>query len=271
MLNSDAKQSTLYLAADDMMQIHLSVQKIRDLNKDEFSFAIRTFCYVEQDEEFAQNLLFKLILGISKQGQGMTLAVDLVNIPNIFPLQLKNIIEHIQKSPMLLESLYNQLSYIQKSDDYEKSLQAQRAKEFLLDNLSKGITSFSTNRQATEMIWLTNQNHNISNISPFLLDEKGGHIQFTVQIGFKHSYMMQCYEVDCMMHMFNESEKLGYYFELYLDQENYHHQLMYEKLPDQFMDNQAFLQQILTQMKKRNEEQYDEYLHDLIEKFTASI
>ena len=82
---------------------------------------------------------------------------------------------------------------------------------------------------------------------------------------------MQCYEVDCMMHMFNEDEKLGYYFELYLDQENYHHQLLYETLPDQFMDNKTFLNQVLEEMKKRNEEQYDDYLQDLIEKFTASI
>lgn len=271
MLNSDAKQATLYLAVDDMMQIHLSVKKIRDLNKNEFSFAVRTFCYVEQDVEFAQNVLFKLIIGINKQGQGMTIAVDLVNMPTVFPLQLKNIIEHIQKSPALLGSLYNQLSYLQASDEDETRIQAQLAKAFLLDNHTTGITSFTTNRQATEMAWLTNQDQPISNISPFLLDEKGGHIQFTVQIGFKHPYLMQCYEVDCMMHMFNEGDKLGYYFELYLDQENFHHQLMYEKLPDQFMDNKAFLQQILTQMKKRNEEQYDDYLHDLIEKFTASI
>ena len=121
------------------------------------------------------------------------------------------------------------------------------------------------------MLWLTNQQQIIANISPFKLDEKGGHINFTVKIGFKNSHLLQCYEVECMMHMFNEGEKLGYYFELYLDQDNYHHQLMYEKLPDQFMDNKAFLEQILAQMKKSNEEHYDEYLQVLIEKFIASI
>lgn len=73
------------------------------------------------------------------------------------------------------------------------------------------------------------------------------------------------------MHLFNEGDKLGYYFELYLDQEDYHHQLLYEEMPDQFMRNKAFLRQILEQMKKCNTVHYDEYLQELIEKFTASI
>ena len=271
MLNSDVKQSNLYLAADESMQIHLSVKKIRDLNKDELSFAVRTFCFLEQEEGFAKSTLLKLILGIHKQGDGMTLAVDLVDLPSIFPLQLKNIIEHLQKSPVLLQQITQQLSHIQASDSRENVEQAARAKEFFISHTQQGITSFTTNRQATEMVWLTNQQQFIANISPFKLDEKGGHINFTVKIGFKNGHLLQCYEVECMMHMFNEGEKLGYYFELYLDQDNYHHQLMYEKLPDQFMDNKAFLEQILAQMKKRNEEHYDEYLQVLIEKFIASI
>ena len=68
-----------------------------------------------------------------------------------------------------------------------------------------------------------------------------------------------------------QNEKLGYYFELYLDQENYHHQLLYAAMPDHFMENKEFLQQILDQMIKSNEVHYNEYLQDLIEKFTASI
>ncbi|MGN7478013.1 cysteine methyltransferase [Solibacillus silvestris] len=271
MHNSETKQTMLYLASDELMQTHLSCKKINDSNKDEFTFSIRAFCYVEKNDFYAKSVPLKLILGLNKQGVGMTLAVDLVNIPNVFPMQLKKIIEHLQKSPALLQAVCQQLDKIATSESIEEAIQAKLAKHFLMENAAKGITSFTTNRQANQLYWLTHQNQIISKISPFKIDSEGGHIAFTVQIGFKHDFIMQCYEVECMMHLFNEEDKLGYYFELYLDQENYHHQLLYETLPDQFMDNKAFLNQVLDEMKKRNEEHYDDYLQDLIEKFTASI
>lgn len=271
MLNSESKQTMLYLASDELMQTHLSCKKIRDTNKDDFIFAIRAFCYIKKDEQFAKSVVLKLLLSLNKNGLGMTLAVDLANIPNVSPVQLKNIIEHLHKSPAFLQVVCRQLDAITASDNFEEATQAKRAKQFFIENAPKGITSFTTNRQANQLFWLTHNNEIISNISPFYMDEKGGHIDFNVRIGFKHDFIMQCYEVECMMHLFNEGDILGYYFELYLDQENYHHQLLYEILPDQFMENKAFLTLILEQMKKRNEEQFDEYLQDLIEKFAASI
>lgn len=271
MHKSENKHTTLYLAADEQMQIHLSCKKIKDLNNEEFSFAIHAFCYYEQQDEMAKGILLKLILGINKEGQGLTIALELANMPNIFPLQLKNIIEHIQKSPTFLQVVAKQLDILAATADYDISVQAKRAKQFLIDNASKGITAYSTNRQANQFVWLYQNDQLISNISPFTIDEKGGHIAFSVRLGFKHEFIMQCYEVECIMHMFNEGEKLGYYFELYLDQDNYHHQLLYTAMPDHFMENKAFLQQILEQMIKSNEEHYSDYLQDLIEKFSASI
>ncbi|AWE08382.1 cysteine methyltransferase [Lysinibacillus sp. 2017] len=271
MHNLDNKQTTLYLAADEQMQTHLTCKKLKDTNKEEFTFAIYAFCYFEQSEGMAKSVLLKLILGLNKTGLGMTLALELANIPNIFPMQVKQIVEHIQKSPSFLQVVTKQLNVLAATSDYDTSAQAKRAKQFFIENAPKGITAFSTNRQADQLIWLYQNEQLISNISPFTIDEKGGHISFSVRIGFKHSFIMQCYEVECMMHLFNEDEKIGYFFELYLDQENYHHQLLYNAMPDHFMENKAFLNQILQLMIKRNDEQYDEYLQDLIEKFTASI
>ena len=271
MHNSETKQTMLFLASDELMQTHLTCKKISDSNKDEFTFSIRAFCYIEKNESYAKNVPLKLTLGLNKKGLGMSLAIDLANIPNVFPMQLKKIIEHIQKSPTLLQSVCQHLDKIAVSSSIEEAVQAKLAKHFLIENAPQGITSYTTNRQANQLYWLMDQNQIISSISPFKIDGEGGHIAFTVQIGFKHEFIMQCYEVECMMHLFNEEDKLGYYFELYLDQENYHHQLLYDTLPDQFMDNKVFLNQVLEEMKKRNEEQYNDYLQDLIEKFTSSI
>ena len=269
--NSETKQTMLYLASDELMQTHLSCKKVSNSNKDEFTFMIRVFCYVEEKDSYAKSVPLNLVLGLNKQGVGMSLAIELVNIPNVFPMQLKKIIEHLQKSPALLQSVCQQLDQIGSSTTIEEAIQAKLAKHFFIENAPKGITSYTTNRQANQLYWLMHQDQIISKMSPFKIDDEGGHISFTVQIGFKHDFIMQCYEVECMMHMFNEEDKLGYYFELYLDQDNYHHQLLYDTLPDQFMDNKVFLNQILAEMKKCNEEQYNEYLQDLIEKFTTSI
>lgn len=271
MQNSDSNHTTLYLAADEMMQIHLLCNRMKASHKDEFTFAVRTFCYMETDNIYAKNVLLKLFVTLHKEGLGMSLAVDLSNVQNVFPIQLKGIIEQIQKSPALLQAICQQLDQIAAANNIEEAAQAKQAKQFFIENAPKGITSFTTSRHADKMYWLTNQNHIISNLGPFKMDDKGGHIAFSVHIGFQHEFMMQCYEVECMMHLFNDEDKLGYFFELYLDQENFHHQLMYDTLPDQFMDNKEFLKQILAQMQKRNEEQYDDNLQDLIEKFTASI
>lgn len=272
MHHSGNKQTVLYLASDELMQTHLSCIKLKDLNKEEFTFAINAFCYYEEKEGFAKSVLLKLLLGLNKEGLGMTLAVDLTNIPKVFPIQLKNIVEYLQKSPIFLQLVTKQLdALIATSTDSETTMQAMRAKQFLIHSSPSGITSFTTNRQANQLVWLYHDKQLISNVSPFKIDDKGGHIDFSVRIGFKHEFIMQCYEVECMMHLFNEDDKLGYYFELYLDQENYHHQLLYEAMPDHFMENKLFLTHILEQMKKCNNEQYKEYLQDLIEKFTASI
>ena len=271
MQNVNNKHTMLYLAADELMQTHLSCKKIKDTNNEEFTFAIHAFCYSEQPKGMAKSILLKLILGLHKAGLGMTLALELANMPNVFPMQLKHIIEHIQKSPSFLQVVSRQLDLLATTADYNTSEQAKRAKQFFIENAPKGITGYSTNRQATQLVWLYQNDRLISNVSPFTIDETGGHIAFSVRLGFKHDFIMQCYEVECMMHMFNEGEKLGYYFELYLDQENYHHQLLYAAMPDHFMENKEFLQQILDQMIKSNEVHYNEYLQDLIEKFTASI
>ena len=119
----------------------------------------------------------------------------LANIPNVSPVQLKNIIEHLHKSPAFLQVVCRQLDAITASDNFEEATQAKRAKQFFIENAPKGITSFTTNRQANQLFWLTHNNEIISNISPFYMDEKGGHIDFNVRIGFKHDFIMQCYEV----------------------------------------------------------------------------
>ncbi|MEK4627575.1 MAG: cysteine methyltransferase [Solibacillus sp.] len=265
------KQTMLFLASDELMQTHLSCTKIKDSNIEDIVFTIRAFCYALEDDLFAKSTILNLILGLNKDGLGMSLAIDLTNIPNVNPIQLRKIVEHLQKSPVLLQVVSNKLDAIAASGDFETATQAKRAKQFFVENSPKGITAFSTNRQANQLYWLNHNNQIITNITPFTVDEKGGHIAFTIRVGFKHDFIMQCYEVECLMHLFNEGDKLGYYFELYLDQEDYHHQLLYEEMPDQFMRNKAFLRQILEQMKKCNTVHYDEYLQELIEKFTASI
>ncbi|ATP41508.1 cysteine methyltransferase [Solibacillus sp. R5-41] len=271
MQNNQDSPTTLYLATDEQMQLHLTSYRMQDFNAEEFGFLVRANCYYEIKEKYAKNVPLQLILGLSKNGLGMSLAIDLNNIPNTLPKQMKKIVEHIQKSPAFLQSISSNLNALITAEDPETTIHAAQAKQFFLSQAPRGITSLSTNRQTNALFWLYYGDKLISNVSPFTIDDTGGHIAFTVKAGFSHEYIMQCYEVECMMHLFNEEDKLGYYFELYLDQENFHHEQLYNTIPDQFMENEDFLNRILLQMKKCNNEQYDDYLQDLIEKFAASI
>ncbi|MEG0472353.1 MAG: cysteine methyltransferase [Solibacillus sp.] len=271
MHNNQDSQTTLYLATDEQMQLHLTSYRMQDFNAEEFGFLVRTNCYYEIKENYAKNVPLQLIIGLSKNGLGMSVAIDLNNMPITAPTQLKKIVEHIQKSPAFLQSISSNLNALITARAPETTIHAAQAKQFFLSQAPQGITSFSTNRQTNAVFWLYNGDHLISNVSPFTIDDAGGHIAFTVQAGFSHEYMMQCYEVECMMHLFNEEDKLGYYFELYLDQEDYHHEQLYNTIPELFMENEQFLNRILWQMKKCNNEQYDDYLQDLIEKFASSI
>ncbi|MEG0383330.1 hypothetical protein [Solibacillus cecembensis] len=271
MQNNQDSLTTLYLATDEQMQLHLTSYRMQDFKEEEFGFLVRANCYYEIKENYAKYVPLQLIVGLSKNGLGMSLAIDLNNMPHTFPTQTKKIVEHIQKSPAFLQSISSNLNALITARDPATTIQAAQAKQFFLSQAPQGITAFSTNRQTKALFWLYSGDKLISNISPFTIDEAGGHIAFTVKAGFSHEFMMQCYEVECMMHLFNEEDSLGYYFELYLDQDDFHHEQLYNTIPEMFMENEDFLNRILLQMKKCNNEQYDEYLQDLIEKFTASI
>lgn len=262
---------TLYLATDELMQLHLISYRMKDITAEEFRFIIRAHCYYEVQENYAKNVPLQLILKLNKQGLDMSLAVDWQNSPSICPTHMQKIVEHIQKSPAFLQTISTNLNALITAENPETTIQAAQAKQFLLNQVPRGITSLSTNRQSQALFWLSNGDKFLFKLSPFTIDDTGGRIAFTVKAGFNYEFIMQCYEVECMMHLYNEGDTLNYYFELYLDQEDFHHQQLFNTIPDLFMENEEFLNRILQQMKKCDNEQYEDYLHDLIEKFAASI
>ena len=271
MTNEQHALPTLYLAADENMQLQLTCYRLMEFHDEEFGFLIRANCVATLDNYYARNIPIQFILGLSKSGNGMSLELDLTNIPKISASQIKKITDCIQANPAYIKLVTARLNAIEESNEIENFYQAGLAKKYFLTRLPSGITHYSINRKAKKMFWLYKNDSLISNLSPFRVDEKGGLISYTVQVGFSHELLMQCYNVECMMHIFNDDDELGYYFELYLDQDDFHHQILYQELPDLFIENKAFLYRILQHMQQCESEQFTDYLQDLIVKFKASI
>lgn len=267
----EQQTQSLYLAADDLMQIQLTGKRLNPFHENEFGFLIQTHCYTQLDNLYARRVALHLVVGLSKEGNGMSIQIDTVNIPDTPPSEIKKIVDIIQASPPFNQLIVQLLNAIEEGPEVHHFYQAGLAKRFFIARMQTGIVHFSTNRQGTEMYWLYKNDRLVTKISPFLIDARGGHIAFTIQAGFPNGLLMQCYDIECMMHMFNEGEKLGYYFELYLDQDNFHHQVLYDELPDRLMRNRHFLNRILHLMKQCENEKYNDYLQDLISKFKACI
>lgn len=264
-------KQTLYLAANDIMQIQLTGKRLDPFHEKEFGFLIQTHCYTQLDRLYARRVALHLVVGISKDGSGISIQIDTTNIPDTPQEELKKIVDIILTSPAFVSLIIQLLNTIEESNEIENFYQAGLAKQAILSRLPDGIAHFSTNRQGTQLYWLYKNERLVSKTSPFLIDANGGHVSFTIQAGFRNGAFMQCYDIECMMHMFNEGDELGYYFELYLDQDDFHHQILYNELPDRFMKNRHFLNRILQLMKQCESEKYDEDLQDLISKFKACI
>lgn len=265
------EQQTLYLAADELMQIQLTGKRLNPFRENEFGFLVPVNCYKKIDKLYARQVTLHLIVGLAQDGSGMSIQIDTADIPNTSPNEVKRIVDIIQTSPAFITLIIKLLNAIEEGPEIQLFYQAGLAKRFFLARLQSGIAQYSTNRQGTELFWLYKNDHLMSKISPFKVDADGGHIAFTIQAGIRNGLFMQCYPIECLMHMFNEGETLGYYFELYLDQENFHHQILYNELPDRLMRNRHFLKHILQLMTQCENEQYDDYLQDLIAKFKACL
>ncbi|MEK4230387.1 cysteine methyltransferase [Solibacillus sp. FSL H8-0538] len=262
--------SDLYLAVDEHMQLHLACYSMIDYDE-AFGFLIRTTGLIVTEDFYAREIPIELVVSLNKDGSGISSEAKLLNKVNVKPLQFTKIIECIQASPAYAEIILHRLDEMQRHSEGERFEQINLATQYFLSTLPDGITHFTTNMAPKKLVWIYKQDKLISNVSPFTVDEQGGHLCFEVQAGFTNGLMLQCYRLECMMHLFTNEEKLGYYFELFLDEDDFHHQQMYRELPEKFMHNKRFLNRILQLMRTCDSAQYEHYLKDLIEKFKAAI
>lgn len=262
---------TLCLSANEHMQIYLTGHRLNSQNKKEFKFSITVDCTVTIDDQYARKFPLNLIVGFAKNGSGISVQMDMINLPNVSPTDFKNIIDHLQSSPAFAKLMIGLFNTIIHNRSEQEKTEATQLKKMFIERFPQGITNYTSSMQAKHLYWLYSKDHLVWNVSPFAIDERGGHVAFTVAAGFRNGFFIQGYEIECMMHIFNEDDTLGYYFEFYLDEDDFHHQRLYDELPDCFMRNKNFLNRILQLMKQCDADGYDDYLQDLIIKFKASI
>ena len=261
--------SQYYLAADENMQLDISCVNLLNV-KHAYSFLVRTTCIEVLNGSFGTKIPFQMLLTIDPNTQLIAIQLDIIDWTSVNPNRIKSIVELIQGSPQLTNLLLQNIEERIAQADSEKVLHLMHLKQFYLTTVPSGVTSFTVSKQAESLIYLFDYQALLES-AKFTMSDKGGKLRFTFTVGFTQSTLMQLYDVSCIMYMFISNNKLGYYFEFYLDESNYHHQEIYNALPDQLMENERFLMTVAEIMESYDSKQHAAHLKELITIFKASM
>lgn len=261
--------SQYYLAADEHMQLDISCVNLLKVQH-AYSFLVRTTCVEVLNKSFGTKIPFQMVVTIDPKTQTIAIQLDIVDWATVNPARIKSIVELVQGSPQLTELLLRNIEERIAIAESEKVLELINLKQFYLSTLHNGISSFTVSKLAENLIYLFDIK-TIEQSAKFSMSNKGGKLRFTFTVGFTQNALIQLYDVSCIMYMFVDNGKLGYYFEFYLDESNYHHQEIYAALPDQLMDNEHFLMLVAQIMENHVSKEYGTQLQQLIAIFKASM
>ena len=261
--------SQYFLAADENMQLDVSCTNLTKMPHT-YSFLVRTTCIEVLGGRFGTVVPFQMIVTLEPKTQAIAIQLDIVDWSTVNPTRIKDIVEMLQTSPQLAQKLLACIGQRIDEASGDKAMELMQLKQFYLSTLPTGITHYSTSKQATDMVYLFDMKA-IQQSAKFAMSEKGGKLRFTFKVGFTQQAAIQIYEVSCIMYLFIKEGKLGYYFEFYLDESNFHHQDIYNALPDQLMDNERFLFFVASVMEAFDAKEQHDHLQRLIAIFKASM
>jgi len=184
------------------------------------------------------------------------------------PMTATKFIHFITKNPQVLRVIEEKIYSLVKKNEVDAVIQEMFTSYKNTMALDK-VSSFTISTMS-EGLYLVEQNGEIiHNIGHFTLTDRGGYFHFTTTVATLYNSVAQTISVNCKMYLFLDQEKLGYYFEFFLNQQNLLHQKIYELLPDLLMDNHPFLERALSVLETSTQDQPS--VVELIEKFRESL
>lgn len=195
---------------------------------------------------------------------------ELHTIPEIHqtPKEAMELINFVYSNPLILRAIEEKLHNLSKRQNLSPVI-LDMYKSFKNNLAYNIIGNFSVSTLSGQVYLVEQHGEIISNVGPFKLTNRGGNFSFNTTVATLYDNVAQTVQVNCKMYMFLDHNKLGYYFEFFLNNQNLLHQKIYDHLPDLLMNHHPFLEKALSVLETCTYEQPS--VVEIIEKFRESL
>ena len=262
--------SSVYLRADEQMQLNPLCLVLMDehTEKGQAGLLVRIPTLVQKNRTTFISTVAHLPIHFIPKNRAIKKELHFIPEMQLTPMAATKFIHFITKNPQVLRVIEEKIYSLVKKNEVDPIIQ-EMFTSYKNTMAQDKVSSFTVSTMS-EGLYLVEQNGEIlQNVGHFTLTDRGGYFHFTTIVATLYDSVAQSISVNCKMYLFLDQEKLGYYFEFFLNQQNLLHQKIYELLPDLLMDNHPFLERALSVLETSTHDQPS--VVELIEKFRESL
>jgi hypothetical protein len=261
---------TVYLRANEQMQISPLCLVLMDekLEEGTVGLLIRLPILTKKSAAILTPAVMHLPIHFAPHNRSIKKEMHIIPELILPPRETTALIHFIYKNPLVLRALEEKLWNLSNRNELDATVMDMF--QSLKSNLSyETIAHFSVSTQSKDLYLLEQHGNVISEIGAFKASNRGGYFTFTTTVATTYDQVAQTITVNCKMYIFVDHDKLGYYFEFFLNHQSLLHQKIYDELPDLLMEHHPFLEQALTVLESSTNEQ--PAVVELIEKFREAL
>lgn len=262
--------SSVYLRADEQMQLNPLCLVLMDehTEKGQVGLLIRIPTLVQKNRTTFTSAVAHLPIHFIPKSRAIQKELHFIPEMQLTPLAATKFIHFISKNPQVLRGIEEKIDALVKKNEVSSVIQ-DMFDSYKNTLAQETVTSFTVSTMSEGLYLIEQSGDIIQNVGPFTLTDRGGYFNFTTNVATLYDSVAQSIPVNCKMYLFLDQEKLGYYFEFFLNQQNLLHQKIYDLLPDLLMDNHPFLERALSVLETCTHDEPN--VVELIEKFRESL
>ena len=262
--------SSVYLRADEQMQLNPLCLVLMDehTEKGQVGLLVRIPTLVQKNRTTFISTVAHLPIHFIPKNRAIKKELHFIPEMYLTPIAATKFIHFITKSPHVLRVIEEKVYSLVKKNEVSPVIQ-EMFTSYKNTVAQDTVTSFTVSTMSEGLYLIEQSGEIIQNVGEFTLTDRGGYFNFTTTVATLYDSIAQSIPVSCKMYLFLDKEKLGYYFEFFLNQQSLLHQKIYDLLPDLLMDNHPFLERALSVLETCTQDQPS--VVELIEKFRESL
>ena len=262
--------SSIYLRADEQMQLNPLCLVLMDehTEKGQVGLLVRVPTLVQKNRTTFISTVAHLPVHFIPKNRAIKKELHFIPEMQLTPMAATKFIHFITKNPQVLSVMEEKIYTLVKKNEIDEIIQDMFS-SYKNTMAQDKVSSFTVSTMSDGLFLVEQSGEIVQNLGPFTLTNRGGYFNFTTNVATLYDSVAQSIPVNCKMYLFLDQEKLGYYFEFFLNHQNLLHQKIYELLPDLLMDNHPFLEKALTVLESCTHDQPS--VVELIEKFRESL